>query len=300
MTDEILQCGPVEDKINIFEKIGEGDGDRAASSVRCRSRSQTSEGCGALLDPLQLRQNPNLPRFRSVVGAGGHTPPSAPTSSSLRQFGSPFYVDDDSGGHAPPSAPTQSSLRHVGSPFYADDDLQNMENIPVVDMSPMRGGGFAEVLSDGDGLAASTVSSATVRSKDFVGANAGLCVRRQKAVRELDFSDVNPRVCSQNSAGELDTENLTACNAPVRHVSFAETAEVVEFDPASPDAEVQPAPVAEHAWHMLTWSSTTFQHRIWRTGYMRHLLPWLNTKLHRPWRTWYTRHLLPWLSTTLQ
>ena len=127
-----------------------------------------------------------------------------------------------------------------------DDDLQNMENIPVVDMSPMRGGGFEEVLSDGDGLAASTVSSATVRSKDFVDANAGLCVRRQKAVRELDFSDVNPRVCSQNSAGELDSENLTACNAPVRHVSFAETAEVVEFDPASPDAEVQPAPVAEH------------------------------------------------------
>ena len=41
LTDEILQCGCVEDKINIFEKIGEGDGDRAASSVRCRSRSQT-------------------------------------------------------------------------------------------------------------------------------------------------------------------------------------------------------------------------------------------------------------------
>ena len=104
LTDEILQCGSVEDKINIFEKIGEGDGDRAASSVRRRSRSQTSEGCGALQDPLQLRQNPNLPRFRSVVGGttcgsatGGHTPPSAPTSSCLGQFGSPFYVDDDSG-----------------------------------------------------------------------------------------------------------------------------------------------------------------------------------------------------------
>ena len=71
-------------------------------------------------------------------------------------------------------------------------------------------------------------------------------MRRQKAVRVLDFSDVNPRVCSQNSVGELDSENLTACNAPDRHVSFPETAEVVEFDPASPDAEVQPAPVAEH------------------------------------------------------
>ena len=100
LTDEILQYGSVEDKINIFEKIGEGDGER----VRCRSRSQTSEGCGALQDPSQLRQNPNLPRFRSVVGGttcgsatGGHTPPSAPTPSSLRQLGSPFYVDDDSG-----------------------------------------------------------------------------------------------------------------------------------------------------------------------------------------------------------
>ena len=68
LTDEILQCWVVEEKINMFEKIGEGDGDRAASKVRCRSRSQTSEGCGALQDPLQLRQNPNLPRFRSVVG----------------------------------------------------------------------------------------------------------------------------------------------------------------------------------------------------------------------------------------
>ena len=28
LTDEILQCGVVEDKINMFEKIGEGDGDR--------------------------------------------------------------------------------------------------------------------------------------------------------------------------------------------------------------------------------------------------------------------------------
>ena len=146
LTDEILQCGSVEDKINIIEKIGEGDGDRAASSVRCRSRSQTSEGCGALQDPLQLRQNPNLPRFRSVVGGttcgsatGGHTPPLAPASSCLGQFGSPFYVDDDSGGHAPPSAPTPSSLRQLGSPFHVDDDLQNVENIPVMGMAPMRG-----------------------------------------------------------------------------------------------------------------------------------------------------------------
>ena len=149
-------------------------------------------------------------------------PPSAPTPSSLRQLGSPFYVDDDSGNHASPSSPTPSFLRQLGCPsfFFVDDDLQNMENIPVMGMSSMRGGGFEEVLSDGDGLAASTVSSATVRSKDFVDANAGLCVRRQKAVRELDFSDVNPGVCSQNSAGELDSENLKACNAPDRHVSL--------------------------------------------------------------------------------
>ena len=45
LTDEILQYGSVEDKINIFEKIGEGDGDRAASSVRCRSRQKDVARC---------------------------------------------------------------------------------------------------------------------------------------------------------------------------------------------------------------------------------------------------------------
>ena len=122
-----------------------------------------------------------------------------------------------------------------------------MENIPVMGMSPMHGGGFEQVSSDDDGLAASTVFSAVVRSKDFVGANAGLCVPRQKAVCELDFSDVNPRVCSQNSAGELDSENLTACNrvetAPCRHVSFAETLEMVGFDPA---VHAAPPPAIEY------------------------------------------------------
>ena len=74
-------------------------------------------------------------------------------------------------------------VRQLGSPpFKADEDLQDMENILVMDMSPMHGGGFEQVLSDDDGLATSTVSSAIVRSKDFVGANAGLCVPRQKAV----------------------------------------------------------------------------------------------------------------------
>ena len=47
------------------------------------------------------------------------------------------------------------------------------------------------------------VSLATVRSKNFVGANAGLCVPRQKAVHELDLFDVDPRVHSQNSAGRV-------------------------------------------------------------------------------------------------
>ena len=234
LTDEILQCGIVEDKINMFEKVGEGDGDRAASRVRCRSRSQTSEGCGALQDPLQLRQNPNLPRFRSVVGGTTH--------------------GSATGGHTPPSAPTPSRLRQLGSPFYVDEDLQDMDNIPVMGMFPMHGGGFEQVLSDDDGLAASTVSSAIVRSKDFVGANAGLCVPRQKAVRELDFSDVNPRVRSQNSAGELDIENHTTCNrvetAPVRHVSFAVTVEVVEFDPAvHPVIEYDAAPTMAYRVH---------------------------------------------------
>ena len=111
-------------------------------------------------------------------------------------------------------------LEH-GGVISADDELQDMVNILVMGMSPMHGDGFEQVLSDDDGLAASTVSLATVRSKDFVGANAGLCVPRQKAVRERDFFDVNPRVCSQNSAGELDSEIITACNqvetSPVRH-----------------------------------------------------------------------------------
>ena len=97
----------------------------------------------------------------------------------------------------------------------------------------------------------------TVRSKDFVGANAGLCVPRQKAVRELDFFDVNPRVCSQNSAGELDSENITACNqvenAPVLHVFdpavHAALAPMVEYDGAATMAyrvHMTPAPAVEY------------------------------------------------------
>ena len=54
---------------------------------RRRSQSQT------LQDPSQLRQNPNLPRYYSVVdgticgsATDGHTSPSTPTPSDLRQL----------------------------------------------------------------------------------------------------------------------------------------------------------------------------------------------------------------------
>ena len=92
-------------------------------------------------------------------------------------------------------------------------------------MSPMHESGFEQT---------STVSSAITRVKDSVDGNASFCVPRRKVVCELDISDLNPRVCSQNSAGELDYGNLTMCKrvetAPVRHVSFAETVEVGEFE----------------------------------------------------------------------
>ena len=70
----------------------------------------------------------------------------------------------------------------------------------------MHGDGFEQVLRDLHGLAPSTVSW-----EDVVGANGGLCVPRQKAVRELDFFDVNPPKCNR-----VET-------VPFRHVSFAET-----------------------------------------------------------------------------
>ena len=63
---------------------------------------------------------------------------------------------------------------------------------------------FKQVLSDDDGLATMTVPWVTVQNKDIVGA--------------LDFLDVNPPACNQVEI--------------TRHVSFAETVEMVEFDPA--------------------------------------------------------------------
>ena len=63
----------------------------------------------------------------------------------------------------------------------------------------MHGDGFEQVLSDNDGLA---------------------CVPQQKAVGELDFFDVNSPACNR-----VET-------VPFRHVSFAETVEMVEFNTA--------------------------------------------------------------------
>ena len=70
----------------------------------------------------------------------------------------------------------------------------------------MRGDGFEQVLSDDDGLATS----------------------------------MDPRVYSQDSAGELDSECNRVETVPFRHVSVAETVEMVVFDPA---VHAAPAPV---------------------------------------------------------
>ena len=76
-----------------------------------------------------------------------------------------------------------SDLEHsvVNSADAADDDLHD----------------FKQVLSDDDEFADSTVTLATVRNKDFDGANADLCVPRQKAAHEMDFFDVDLRVYSK-------------------------------------------------------------------------------------------------------
>jgi len=125
---QLNQYGSVADKINIFEKVASGaDGDRGASRVRGRSRSQVSEGRPVSQDPLRLRQNPNVPKPRSAVGGTTH--------------------GSATGGHTPPSAPTPSCLRHLGSPFCVEDEFHDHENIPVMGMSPMRGSGYERVLS---------------------------------------------------------------------------------------------------------------------------------------------------------
>ena len=180
------------------------------------------------------------PRTHSITWSAASTPTPL---WSRHKPDDDFEIQNTSPKVRVPRHKPAGDMEH-GGVISADDDLQDMENIPVMGMSPMHGDGLEQVLSDDDGLAASTVSLATVRSKDFVGANAGLCVPRQKAVRELDFFDVNPRVYSQNSAGELDSENLTACNrvetATFRHVSFAETGN------GPPAVHAAPPPVIEY------------------------------------------------------
>ena len=123
--------------------------------------------------------------------------------------------------HLPGHKPA-ADLEHGGA-ISADDNLQDMS------MSPMHGDGFKQVLSDDDGLA---------------------CVPRQKAVRELDFLDVNSPACNR-----VET-------VPFRNVSFAETVEMVEFDPAvhavlSPVIEYNAsAPAYMALADLLLWLST--------------------------------------------
>ena len=74
---------------------------------------------------------------------------------------------------------------------------------------------FKHILSDGD------------------GANADLCVPRQKTVHVMDFFDVT-------AYNRVET-------VPLRHVSFAETVEMVEFDPAVVEYDAPAPTVAQQA-----------------------------------------------------
>ena len=118
------------------------------------------------------------------------------------------------------------------------------------------GDDFKQVLIDDDGLAATTVPWVTVRSKDVVGA--------------LDFLDVNPPACNQ-----VET-------VPFRHVSFAETVEMAEFDPAvhgalSPVIEFNAsAPNMAYRAHAAPAPMVEYDAALM----MRHLLLRLSTTLH--------------------
>ena len=209
-----------------------GDDDRVASSVRCRSQSQTPRGC---VDDGSGGHAPCCSRqlgssFSVDDDSGSHAFPLAPTPSCLRESGTSSYAEDDlqdvdNMDYIPPSAPTPLCLTQLGSSFGANDDLQDMEHMSGTGMSPMRGSGLVQT---------STISSAITRVKDSVDVSTSFCVPRRKVVRELDISDLNPRVCKQNSAGELDHGHLTKRKRvetpPVRHVSFAEKVEVGEFE----------------------------------------------------------------------
>ena len=94
--------------------------------------------------------------------------------------------------------PGAADLEHGGA-VSADDDLQDTS------MSPMHGDGFEQVLSDDDGLA---------------------CVPRQRAVRELDFLDVNSPACNR-----VET-------VPFRHVYpavHAALSPVIEHNASAPN-----------------------------------------------------------------
>ena len=131
------------------------------------------------------------------------------------------------GDHTPNLVPIPSYLREFGASFYADDDLRDVENNPPSAHTPscltQLGSSFD---ADGD-----------VQHVDNI----------LTPVQWFDISDSKPQVCSQNSAGEMDCENLTASNrdetAIVRHVSFAENVEAVEFNPA---VHVTLSPVVEY------------------------------------------------------
>ena len=143
----------------------------------------------------------------------------ANTSVARHKSDGDFEIQNTSSKVRVPRHKPAADLEH-GGVISADDVLQDMDNIPVMGTSPMHGDGFKQVLSDDDGLAASTVSWA-----------AGLCVPRQKAVRELDFFDANPPACNR-----VET-------VPFRHVSFAKTVEMVEFDSV---VHAAPPPVIEY------------------------------------------------------
>ena len=77
------------------------------------------------------------------------------------------------------------------------------------------------------------------------------CVPRQKTVHEMDFFDVT-------AYNQVET-------VPLRHVSFAETVKMVEFDRAV------------HTLRQSLRLNTTLQHQLWRNRYMRYLILWKST-----------------------
>ena len=131
---------------------------------------------------------------------------------------------------------------------------------------------FKQVLSDNDGLATMTVPWVTVQNKDIVGA--------------LDFLDVNPPACNQVEI------------IPFRHVFFAETVEMVEFDPAvhavsAPTVEYDAALMMVHRAHAAPAPTVEYDATL-MMAHQAHAAPapWLSTTLHRLRRTGYARHLL--------